>query len=191
MIEAFFASAAVVALAELGDKTMLLTVLLATRLRAPWQVLGGVLVGTVANHLLAALVGSHVAGLTDDPWFRIAVALSFIAMAAWILLGGEQDDDAENFKQRGNAFVTSLVAFFIVEMGDLTQIATVALAAKYQSIAVVTAGTTCGMALVATPAVFFGKALTERISLVAAHRVAGVLFLALGLWQLLEIWTAG
>lgn len=185
MIEAFFTSAAVVALAELGDKTMLLTILLATRLRAPWQVLAGVLVGTVANHLLAALVGAHVAGLIDAPWFRIAVALGFIAMAAWILFG-EGDDDESQFKQRGNAFVTALVAFFIVEMGDLTQIATVALAAKYQNFIVVTAGTTFGMALVATPAVFLGKALIERISLKTAHRAAALLFAVLGLWQLAE-----
>jgi Ca2+/H+ antiporter, TMEM165/GDT1 family len=186
MIEAFLASTAVVAFAELGDKTMLLTILLATRLRAPWQVLGGVMTGTVANHLLAALVGAKVAGLIDAPWFRIAVALGFIAMAAWMLLISDDDDDEESFKPRGNAFITSLVAFFLVEMGDMTQIATVALAAKYHSVLTVVAGTTFGMALVATPAVFLGKALVARISLKAAHRAAALLFLALGLWQMAE-----
>jgi putative Ca2+/H+ antiporter (TMEM165/GDT1 family) len=184
MIEAFLASTAVVALAELGDKTMLLTILLAARLRAPWQVLAGVLAATVANHLLAALVGSQVAGLIDAPWFRIAVALGFIAMAGWMMMESDDDDEAANFKPRGNAFVTTAVAFFLVEMGDMTQIATVALAAKYHSVVVVTAGTTCGMALVATPAVFLGGKLVERISLKAARIGAAALFLALGLWQL-------
>lgn len=184
MIEAFLASTAAVALAELGDKTMLLTIVLATRLRAPWQVLSGILLATVANHLLAAWVGSAAAGLIDAPWFRIAVALGFLVMGTWIFFAHDDDNDDESFKPRGNAFVTALVAFFIVEMGDLTQIATVALAAKYQSVLIVTAGTTCGMALVATPAVFLGKALIQRISLKTTRLAASLVFVTLGLWQL-------
>jgi Ca2+/H+ antiporter, TMEM165/GDT1 family len=187
VIEGFFASAAVVAFAELGDKTMLLTIMLAARLRAPWQVLGGVLAGSIANHLLAAVVGSHVAGLINAPWFRIAVALGFIAMAGWMLFHGDDDDDeAEDFTPRGNAFITAMIGFFLVEMGDLTQIATVALAAKYQSVLTVVAGSTAGMALVATPAVFLGKALIARIPLKMVHRAAALLFLGLGVWQLVE-----
>jgi putative Ca2+/H+ antiporter (TMEM165/GDT1 family) len=186
VIIAFFTSAAVVALAELGDKTMLLTIVLATRLRAPWQVLGGVLVGTVANHALAAWVGSEAAGLIDAQWFRVAVALGFVAMAGWMLFMHADDDDEESFRPRGNAFITALVAFFLVEMGDMTQIATVALAAKFHSVVTVVAGTTFGMTLVATPTVFLGRALIARISLKAAHRAAALVFLGLGIWQLAE-----
>ncbi len=184
MIEAFFASTAVVALAEIGDKTMLLAIVLAARLRAPWQILGGLLVATMANHALAALVGSQVAGLVDAPWFRIAVALGFIAMAVWTLIPDKLDDDEEGFKRRGGAFLTTLVAFFIVEMGDKTQVATIALGAQYHSVLVVAAGTTLGMMLANTPAVFFGEELVKRVSLKATRTAAALLFLGLGVWQL-------
>ncbi len=184
MIEAFFASTAVVALAEIGDKTMLLAIVLAARLRAPWQILGGILVATMANHALAALVGSQVAGLVDAPWFRIAVALGFIAMAVWTLIPDKLDDDEEGFKRRGGAFLTTLVAFFIVEMGDKTQVATIALGAQYHSVLVVAAGTTLGMMLANTPAVFFGEELVKRVSLKATRTAAALLFLGLGVWQL-------
>jgi len=130
MIEALLTSTAVVALAEVGDKTMLLAIVLAARLRAPWQILGGIFAATIANHALAALVGREVAGLIDAPWFRIAVALGFIAMAAWTLVPDKLGDE-EDFTQRGSAFLTTLVAFFLVEMGDKTQVATIALAAQY------------------------------------------------------------
>src|SRR5687768_15132921 len=134
MIEAFLTSTVVVALAEIGDKTMLLAIVLAARLRAPWQILAGIFVATIANHTLAAFVGNQVAGLIDAPWFRIAVALGFIAMAAWTLIPDKLDDDDGGFKQRGNAFLTTTVAFFLVEMGDKTQVATIALGAQYSSL---------------------------------------------------------
>ena len=184
MIEAFFASTAVVALAEIGDKTMLLAIVLAARLRAPWQILAGILVATLANHGLAALIGQEVAGLVDAPWFRIVVALGFIVMAAWTLIPDKLDEGEEGFKRRGSAFLTTLVAFFIVEMGDKTQIATIALGAQYQNVAMVAAGTTLGMMLANTPAVFFGEELVKRVSLKATRIGAALLFLALGLWQL-------
>ena len=129
MIAIVLTSAAVVALAEIGDKTMLLAIVLATRLRAPWQILAGIFAATLANHTLAALLGREVAGLVDAPWFRAAVALGFIGMAAWTLIPDSLDDGEEGFKQRGGAFLTTLVAFFLVEMGDKTQVATVALGA--------------------------------------------------------------
>lgn len=186
MLEAFFASTAVVALAEIGDKTMLLAIVLAARLRAPVAILLGILVATLANHALAALVGSQVAGLIDAPWFRIAVALGFIAMAAWTLVPDEFDDDDDSVAHRGSAFLTTLVAFFLVEMGDKTQVATIALGAQYHSVIIVAAGTTLGMMLANTPAVFLGEKLVEKVSLKLTRTLAALLFLVLGLWQLAE-----
>jgi putative Ca2+/H+ antiporter (TMEM165/GDT1 family) len=183
MIEALLTSTAVVALAEVGDKTMLLAIVLAARLRAPWQILGGIFAATIANHALAALVGREVAGLIDAPWFRIAVALGFIAMAAWTLVPDKLDDE-EDFTQRGSAFLTTLVAFFLVEMGDKTQVATIALAAHYKSVITVAAGTTMGMMIANGPAVFLGEGLVKRISLKTTRIAAALLFLVLGLWQL-------
>ena len=192
MLETLFTSTAVVALAEIGDKTMLLAILLATRLRAPWQIVGGIFVATIANHLLAALVGSKVAGLLDAPWFGIAVALGFIAMAAWTLVPDKlDDDDAGAIRSRGGAFLTTLVSFFFVEMGDKTQIATIALGAHYHDVATVAAGTTIGMMLVNGPSVFLGDALMKVVSLKLARTIAALMFLALGLWQLIGAtgWT--
>lgn len=184
---AFFASTAVVALAEIGDKTMLLAIVLAARLRGQhWQILAGIFAATIANHTLAALVGQQVAGLVDAPWFRIAVALGFIAMAAWTLVPDKLDDDDEGFVHRGSAFLTTLVAFFLVEMGDKTQVATIALGAQYHSVVVVAAGTTLGMMLANGPAVFLGEELVKRVSLNATRMAAAGLFLVLGLWQLAE-----
>jgi putative Ca2+/H+ antiporter (TMEM165/GDT1 family) len=183
--EAFLTSAAVVALAEIGDKTMLLAIILSARLRAPWAILAGILVATIANHLMAAFVGREVAGLLEAPWFRIAVALGFIAMAGWTLVPDTLDDDEEDtIRTAGGAFLTTLVSFFLVEMGDKTQIATVALAAHYQSVVMVAAGTTLGMMLANGPAVFLGDELVKRISLKATRIGAAILFLVLGLWQL-------
>ena len=183
MINIFLASTAVVALAEIGDKTMLLAIVLAAKLRAPWQILAGILFATLANHALAAFVGDRVAGLVDAPWFRIAVALGFIAMAGWTLIPDKFDEE-DGFTRRGGAFLTTLVSFFLVEMGDKTQVATVALGAQYHSVLVVAAGTTLGMMLANGPAVFLGEELVRRVSLKATRIAAAALFLVLGLWQL-------
>jgi putative Ca2+/H+ antiporter (TMEM165/GDT1 family) len=188
MNEAFLSSTAVVALAEIGDKTMLLAIVLAARLRAPWAILAGILVATLANHALAALVGSQVAGLLQADWFRIAVALGFIAMAAWTLVPDKLEDDDKTVRSAGGAFLTTLVSFFLVEMGDKTQIATIALAAHYQSVLVVAAGTTLGMMLANGPAVFLGEVIEQRISMKLTRTLAALLFLILGLWQLAEIY---
>jgi putative Ca2+/H+ antiporter (TMEM165/GDT1 family) len=185
MIEALLASTAVVALAEIGDKTMLLAILLAARLRAPWQIIAGIFLATIANHALAALLGREVAGLIDAPWFRIAVAVGFIAMGLWTLVPDKFDDD-EGFRHRGGAFVTTLVAFFLVEIGDKTQVATIALGARYHDVLTVATGTTLGMLLVNVPAVFLGEELVKRVSLRITRVAAAVLFIALGAWQLVE-----
>ena len=188
MFEALFTSTAVVALAEIGDKTQLLAIILATRFRQPWPVIAGILVATLANHFLAALVGEQVAGLLDGPWFRYAVALSFIAMAAWTLIPDKIDDDAPADSRFG-AFLTTLVAFFLVEMGDKTQIATIALGARFHSVLAVMAGTTLGMMLANVPAVFLGEALIARVKLSVVRMLAAALLFAVGLWLLLQ--TAG
>lgn len=187
MLEAFFASTALVTLAEIGDKTMLLAIVLAARLRAPTQILLGIFVATILNHALAALVGQEVAGLLESSWFRLAVALGFIAMAAWTLVPDKLDDDEDGAVRRaGGAFLTTLISFFIVEMGDKTQVATIALGARYQDVGVVALGTTLGMMLANTPAVLFGEALVKRVSLNATRIAAALLFLVLGLWALAE-----
>ena len=190
-MEALLVSTAVVALAEVGDKTMLLAIILAARLRAPWAILAGILVATIANHALAALVGTEVAGLLEARWFRVAVALGFIAMAAWTLVPDKLDDVDHAVRSRGSAFLTTLVSFFLVEMGDKTQVATIALAAHYHSVLVVAAGTTLGMMLANGPAVFLGETIVKRVSLGATRAVAALLFLLLGLWQLASAlgWT--
>ncbi|GGD65428.1 TMEM165/GDT1 family protein [Croceicoccus mobilis] len=187
-MEAFFTSTAVVALAEIGDKTMLLALLLAARFRRPWPVVWGILFATLANHFLAALLGATVAGLLDGPVFRYIVAAGFVAMGLWTLVPDKLDDD-EDPKSRGGAFVTTLITFFLVEIGDKTQIATIALGARYDSALWVTAGTTLGMMLANVPAVFAGDWLTRRISLKAVRIAAAALFIVLGI--VLAIETAG
>lgn len=178
-------SASVVALAEIGDKTMLLAILLVSRMRKPWAILAGILCATIVNHLIAAFVGSEVSGLLDARWFRILVALGFIAMAVWTLVPDKiDDDDTVAMRSHGGAFLTTVIAFFLVEIGDKTQIATIALAAHYHSVIDVAVGTTLGMMIVDGPAVFLGAALVRRISLRAARLGAALLFLSLGVWQL-------
>ncbi len=184
MLSAFAASTAVVALAEIGDKTMLLAILLATRFRAPVPIIAGIFAATIVNHALAALVGQQVAGLLDAPWFRWAVALGFVAMALWTLVPDKIDDDEGDVPHKGSIFLTTVIAFFIVEMGDKTQIATVALGAQYQAVVAVALGTTLGMMIANVPAVYLGEALVQRVSMSLMRWIAAGLFLALGLWQI-------
>ncbi len=179
-MEALLTSTAVVALAEIGDKTQLLAIVLATRFRRPWPVIWGILVATLANHFLAALLGETAAGWLDGRAFRIAVALSFIAMAAWTLVPDKLDDEEGAPPARYGAFLTTVVAFFLVEMGDKTQIATIALGARFHAAIAVTAGTTLGMMVANVPAVFLGEALVRRVPLKAVRIVAALLFLAIG-----------
>eukprot|EP01041_Mallomonas_annulata_P025235 gene25234-46221_t len=126
-VVAFFTSAAVVAFAEIGDKTMLLAILLSTRFRAPIPIIFGIFAATLVNHALAALAGQQIAGLLDAPWFRWAVALGFVAMALWTLVPDKIDEKDGQVSHKGSVFLTTTIAFFLVEMGDKTQVATVAL----------------------------------------------------------------
>jgi putative Ca2+/H+ antiporter (TMEM165/GDT1 family) len=184
-MEAIFTSTAVVALAEIGDKTQLLAILLATRFNRPVPIILGILVATLANHALAALLGSQAAAFLDGPLFRYAIGASFVAMAAWTLVPDTLDDD-EAPKPRFGAFLTTLVAFFLVEMGDKTQVATIALGARYHSVLAVTAGTTLGMMIANVPAIFLGRELLKRVDLATVRRIAAALFLAIGLWVLAQ-----
>lgn len=191
-MEALLTSTAVVTLAEIGDKTQLLAIVLATRFRKPVPIIGGIFVATVANHFLAALLGSEVASILDGQWFRYAVAASFIAMAAWTLIPDKLDDD-EQKPARFGAFITTLIAFFLVEMGDKTQIATVALGARFHDVFSVTMGTTLGMMLANVPAVFLGHEVLKYVPLNIVRMIAAGLFLLIGVWVLAQTagWTAG
>lgn len=184
-MDAFLTSTAVVALAEIGDKTMLLAILLATRFRKPAPIILGILFATLANHGLAALLGRSVAGLLEGEWFRYAVGAGFIAMALWTLVPDKFEDDEAPPSRRG-AFLTTLVAFFLVEIGDKTQIATIALGARFDSVIAVTAGTTLGMMIANVPAVWFGGRIVEVVPLKAVRAVAAALFLIIGLWVIGE-----
>lgn len=188
-MEALFASTLLVALAEMGDKTQLLAIVLAARFGRPLPIIAGIAVATIANHAAAAWVGTLAAGWLDGRGFRLALAAGFVAMAAWTLVPDKLDDDdaadaadaAGSAAGRG-AFMTTLVAFFLAEMGDKTQLATVALAAQYQQLVLVTVGTTLGMLIANVPAVLLGQALVRRVPLVIVRRVAAGLFLLTGLW---------
>ena len=185
-MEALLTSTALVALAEIGDKTMLLAMVLATRFRRPLPIIAGIFFATIANHALAAWAGSLAAEFFAGQTFRLIVAASFIVMGLWTLVPDKfDDDDAPAVTARG-AFLTTLVAFFIVEMGDKTQLATVALGAQYHDVALVAAGTTLGMMIANVPAVLLGDALVRRVSLKAVRIAAAALFVAVGVWMLVE-----
>ncbi len=187
-MEALITSTAVVALAEIGDKTQLLAILLAARFGRPVPIILGILAATLANHALAALLGAQAAAFLDSDLFRYAIGASFIAMAGWTLIPDTFDDD-DAPKPRFGAFLTTLVAFFIVEIGDKTQIATIALGARYHDVIAVTAGTTLGMLIANVPAVLLGQALLKRIDLAKVRLVAAGLLLMIGLWVVVQ--TAG
>jgi Ca2+/H+ antiporter, TMEM165/GDT1 family len=175
----------VVALAEIGDKTQLLALLLVARFRAPWPIVAGIFVATLANHAFASAVGAWLMTMVGPEAMRWILGLSFIAMAAWTLIPDSAPDEKSTAPRYG-VFVTTLVAFFLVEMGDKTQIATVALAAQYHSIVFVVLGTTLGMLLANVPVVFAGEALMRRVPLEAVRIVAALSFVALGLYVLLS-----
>lgn len=187
-MEALLTSTLVVALAEIGDKTQLLAIVLATRFKRPLPIIAGIFAATIANHFLAALVGAQAASFLDGLWFRYLIAASFIAMAIWTLVP-DKLDALKDRPPRFGVFVTTLTAFFLVEMGDKTQIATVALGARFNSVVFVTIGTTLGMMLANVPAVFLGNELIKRVPMRVVRAVAASLFFVIGLWLLAQ--TAG
>ncbi|MFS0848291.1 TMEM165/GDT1 family protein [Novosphingobium panipatense] len=188
-MESLLTSTAVVALAEIGDKTQLLAIVLATRFKRPWPIVAGIFAATLANHFLAALVGEQAAFLLDGAWFRYLVAASFVVMAGWTLIPDTFDEDEAPRPSRFGPFLATTVTFFLVEMGDKTQIATVALGARFESVVPVMLGTTIGMMIANVPAVFLGNEIIRRVPLNVVRTVAALLFLAIGLWLLAR--TAG
>jgi putative Ca2+/H+ antiporter (TMEM165/GDT1 family) len=187
-MEAFLVSTGIVALGEMGDKTQLLALLLAARFRKPLPIILGILVATVANHALAGLVGQWVAGALGASLLRWVIGISFLVMAVWMLVPDRLDDaDSGGGRQRFGVFGTTVLAFFLAEMGDKTQIATVALAARYTSLLAVVAGTTLGMMLANVPAVFLGDQVAKRVSMTLVHGIAAAIFGVLGMLTLLKV----
>ena len=172
-----------VALAEIGDKTQLLALLLATKFKRPWPIVLGILVATLANHTFAGAVGTWLVGLVGAHTMRWILGLSFIAMSLWTLIPDSAPEE-ESASTRHGVFLTTVVAFFIVEMGDKTQIATVALAAQFHDLAFVVIGTTLGMMLANVPVVFAGDALIRRVPLQVVRIVTAISFIALGVYVL-------
>jgi len=184
-VEALFASIALVALAEIGDKTQLLALALAAKYRRPMPIIAGIALATVLNHALAGALGAWLTGLMGPRTLQIVLAASFLAMAGWMLI-----PDKLELTERPTRFgvlATTTVAFFLVEMGDKTQIATVALAAKYAAFYAVVAGTTAGMLLANVPVVLFGERALRRIPMQVVQRFAAALFAVLGLAALIAV----
>lgn len=185
-MDAFLVSTGLVALAEIGDKTMLLALCLAAAWKRPWAILAGILVATLANHALAGAAGIFAAGFLEGPWIRWVLGLLFLGFAAWALIPDQFEDEDVGIRRRwASVFWATTTAFFLVEMGDKTQVATAALAARFQDIAAVVAGSTLGMMIANAPAVLVGQALADRLPLTWIRRAAAVAFAAIGLWILI------
>ena len=185
-MEAFLVSTGLVALGEIGDKTQLLAMLLAARFRRPLPIVLGILVATLANHALAGLVGDSVARWLGPDVLRWVVGLSFLAMAAWMLVPDKADEVAGGSPRFG-VFGTTVVAFFLAEMGDKTQIATVALAARYTDLVAVVTGTTLGMMLANVPAVYLGDRAAKAIPMRLVHAISAAIFALLGVLTLFNV----
>ena len=187
-MEAFLVSTGVVAIAEIGDKTQLLALILAARYCKPVPIILGIFVATMANHALAAWLGAMAAGWLGPDTLRWILGLSFLAMAGWALIPDKADDGPRACRQ-GGAFLATLVAFFLVEIGDKTQIATVALAARFHDLVLVTAGTTLGMMIANVPAVLLGDVVAKKAPLKLVRTVAASIFAVLGILALLDVGT--
>jgi Ca2+/H+ antiporter, TMEM165/GDT1 family len=185
-METILVSTLVVATAEFGDKTQLLAILLAARFRAPVPIILGIFAATMFNHALAALFGRYAGDLFGGDTLRWVLAVSFLAMAIWTLRTDRLDKPPAVLVRFG-AFVATLIAFFIIEIGDKTQIATVALAARYQSVAIVTIGTTLGMMIANIPAVYLGEIAARRLPLNWMRSIAAALFLLMALAAALNV----
>ncbi len=186
-MEAFLTSTGIVALAEMGDKTQLLALILAARFRKPWPIVWGIMVATLLNHALAGAVGAWITTLVGPDMLRWLLAASFIAMAAWMLIPDKMDDEDADAQPRWGVFGTTVIAFFMAEMGDKTQIATVMLAAKFNAYVWVVAGTTLGMMLANAPVVWLGERMTRLVPIRIVHIVSALIFGGLGVaalvWQ--------
>ena len=186
-MEAFLVSTGVVALGEMGDKTQLLAIVLAATFRKPIPIILGILVATLVNHTAAGAVGGWVAQVMGPQILRWMIGVSFLAMAGWVLIPDKIDASAASGKPRFGAFGTTVVTFFLAEMGDKTQIATVALAARYPDIVQVVLGTTFGMMLANVPAVVLGEKIAQKVSMKLVHGIAATIFAILGLLTLFNV----
>lgn len=184
-MEVFLISTGVVALAEIGDKTQLLAFILAAKFRKPWPIILGILVATLANHTMAGALGAWITATVGPQTMRWVLGVSFIGMAIWTLIPDKLDDDGGSAVARYGVFGTTVVAFFLAEMGDKTQVATVALAAQFNALAAVITGTTLGMMLANVPAVFLGSKIANRMPVRLVHGIAALIFAALGVATLL------
>ncbi|WP_374441037.1 TMEM165/GDT1 family protein [Stella sp.] len=182
-MESFWVSTGVVAVAEIGDKTQLLAIVLAAKFRRPVPIVLGILAATLLNHAAAATLGWLVAQWLDGPIFATLVGIAFLAMAAWALVPDKPDDDTR-VRSGAGVFLATLIAFFLVEIGDKTQIATSLLAANFDRIVPVTLGTTAGMMLANVPAVYLAEACTRLVPLRYVRITAALIFAAIGLWVL-------
>lgn len=172
----------------MGDKTQLLAMLLAAKFRRPWPIVAGILVATLANHALAGAVGQWVADAIGPQWLRWIIGASFLAMAVWMLIPDKIDEEETDAKGlRLGVFGTTVVAFFLAEMGDKTQIATVALAARYDAVVAVVAGTTLGMMIANAPAVWLGDRIAQAVSMRLVHAISALIFAVLGVLTLLNV----
>ncbi len=178
-MDAFLVSTGIVALAEIGDKTQLLAFILAAKFRRPMPIIGGILLATLVNHGFAGAVGAWLTSLVAPGVMRWVLGVSFIGMALWTLVPDKFDEKEARFARLG-VFGTTLIAFFFAEMGDKTQIATVALSAQYKTFLSVVAGTTLGMMIANVPAVILGNRIAKRIPVKLVHTVAAIIFAALG-----------
>lgn len=186
-MQALLLSTGVVALAEIGDKTQLLAFLLAARFRKPLPIISGILVATLLNHSLAGALGAFITTQVGPEVVRWVLGLSFLGMAVWTLIPDEIENEETAIAKRWGVFGASALSFFLAEMGDKTQIATVALAVHYQTPVLVIAGTTLGMLIADVPAVFVGERLANRIPMRLVHGSAAALFALLGLASLLGV----
>ena len=184
-LEAFLISTGIVALAEIGDKTQLLALLLAARFKKPWPIVWGIFVATVLNHAMAGALGAWITTVISPQTLRWILGASFIAMAVWMLIPDKLDHGADKQPVRFGVFGTTVVLFFLAEMGDKTQVATVMLAARFDAYVAVVAGTTLGMMLANVPVVWLGERMTRLVPLRVVHIVSAIIFLALGLFALL------
>jgi putative Ca2+/H+ antiporter (TMEM165/GDT1 family) len=186
MLESLFVPTLIVALAEIGDKTQLLALLLAARFRKPWPIIWGIVAATLANHFAAGAVGAWVASFFSTATLAWTLAASFAAVALWTLVPDKLDDDEESGLKKYGPFVTTLIAFFLAEMGDKTQVATVMLAAQYPHFVLVVLGTTLGMLIANVPVVLAGNFAADRLPLTLIRRLAAAAFAALAAYAVYE-----
>ncbi|TXJ07821.1 MAG: TMEM165/GDT1 family protein [Acinetobacter sp.] len=189
-MDAFLISTGLVALAEMGDKTQLLALLLAAKFRKPIPIILAILIATLVNHALAAAVGQWLTALVPVQVMHWILALSFIAMGAWMLIPDKLDDESGSVNrwQKYGVFATTFILFFLAEMGDKTQIATVALSARFDDFIFVVMGTTAGMMLANAPAVIIGDKMANRLPIALIHKIAAAIFFILGVAMIVQFY---